>query len=89
MGKQVEAKDAELQKLRLEIAELEQSFAEQRAADEITAAPGELGAAYNTYWTTGEKGRRDAGAAGTVNSDDNESTAAPPSLRRVCAATNT
>ena len=40
-----------------ELAALERATAEQRASDEISAAPGELGAAYNTYWTTGEKGR--------------------------------
>ena len=40
-----------------ELAALEQAAADQRATDEVTAAPGELGAAYNAYWTTGEKGR--------------------------------
>lgn len=40
-----------------ELAQLERRAAERRATDEITADPGDLGAAYNAYWTSNEKGR--------------------------------
>ena len=40
-----------------EITALEREAAERRAADEVVAEPGDLGAAYNAYWTANEKGR--------------------------------
>ena len=40
-----------------ELAQLEREAAESRATDEVAAAPGDLGAAYNAYWTSNEKGR--------------------------------
>ena len=40
-----------------ELAELEAQAAERRATDEVAAAPGDLGASYNAYWTSNEKGQ--------------------------------
>ena len=40
-----------------ELAELGAQAAERRATDEVAAAPGDLGASYNAYWTSNEKGQ--------------------------------
>ena len=40
-----------------EIAALEEKAASSREADVVTAAPGQLGASYNAFWTAAEKGR--------------------------------